>query len=45
VLLDAAFVGRQARNGMKDLLGGLKDYVETGKQANPSRAEETAAAA
>ncbi len=45
VLLDAAFAGRQARNGMAELLGGLKDYVETGKQANPSRADETAAAA
>ena len=43
-LLDAAFAGRQARNGMAELLGGLKDYVETGKQANPSRAEEPAAA-
>ncbi len=45
VLLDAAFVGRQARKGMTDLLTGLKDYVETGKQANPSRAEAPAAAA
>jgi len=44
-LLDAAFAGRQARSGMAELLTGLKDYVETGKQANPSRAEETAAAA
>ena len=44
-LLDAAFLGRQARKGMTELLGGLKDYVETGKQANPSRAEEPAAAA
>ncbi len=45
VLLDAAFAGRQARKGMAELLAGLKDYVETGKQANPSRADETAAAA
>ena len=45
VLLDAAFAGRQARKGMTELLTGLKDYVETGKQANPSRAEEPAAAA
>ncbi|MCH7617711.1 MAG: SRPBCC family protein [Chloroflexi bacterium] len=44
-LLDAVFVGRQARKGMTDLLTGLKEYVETGKQANPSRADETAAAA
>ncbi|MCI0817515.1 MAG: SRPBCC family protein [Chloroflexi bacterium] len=44
-LLDAVFVGRQARNGMAELLGGLKEYVETGKQANASRAEEPAAAA
>lgn len=44
-LMDAAFAGRQARNGMADLLAGLKDYVETGKQANPSRSEERAAAA
>ena len=44
-LMDAAFAGRQARNGMADMLAGLKDYVETGKQANPSRADETAAAA
>ncbi len=44
-LMDVAFAGRQARNGMAELLGGLKDYVETGKQANPSRADETAAAA
>ncbi|MCI0832705.1 MAG: SRPBCC family protein [Chloroflexi bacterium] len=45
VLMDAVFVGRQARNGMAELLGGLKEYVETGKQANASRAEEPAAAA
>ena len=45
VLMDAVFASRQARNGMADLLAGLKDYVETGKQANPSRAEESAAAA
>ena len=44
-LLDAAFAGRQARSGMADLLTGLKDYVETGKQANPSRAEAEAAVA
>ena len=44
-LLDAVFAGRQARNGMEELLSGLKDYVETGKQANPSRSEERAAAA
>lgn len=44
-LLDAAFAGRQARNGMTDLLAGLKDYVETGKQANPSRADEPVPAA
>ncbi len=44
-LLDAAFAGRQALNGMVEVLFGLKDYVETGKQANPSRAEEPAAAA
>ena len=44
-LLDAVFAGRQARNGMAELLVGLKDYVETGKQANPSRAEEPATAA
>ncbi len=45
VLLDAAFAGRQARNGMAERLSGLKDYVETGKQANPTRAEEPTAAA
>ncbi len=44
-LIDSAFAGRQARNGMVELLAGLKDYVETGKQANPSRAEEPAPAA
>ena len=44
-LLDAVFVGRQARNGMAELLGGLKEYVETGKHANASRAEEPATAA
>ena len=43
-LMDAVFAGRQARSGMADLLTGLKDYVETGKQANPTRAEEPAAA-
>ena len=42
--VDAVFAGRQARSGMADLLTGLKDYVETGKQANPTRAEEPAAA-
>ena len=45
LLLDAAFAGRPARKGMAELLAGLKDYVETGKQANPSRADETAATA
>ncbi len=44
-LMDVAFAGRQARSGMAELLSGLKDYVETGKQANPSRAEAEAAAA
>ncbi len=44
-LMDAAFAGRQARNGMADMLAGLKDYVETGKQANPSRPDETDATA
>ena len=45
VLMDAVFASRQARNGMADLLAGLKDYVETGKQANPTRADEPAATA
>lgn len=44
-LMDAAFAGRQARSGMADMLAGLKDYVETGKQANPSRTEEPTVAA
>ncbi len=30
---------------MNDMLAGLKDYVETGKQANPTAAEAPAAAA